>query len=427
MPIFLLVIIYLSFISLGLPDASLGVAWPVMYRDLGVSIGAAGVISFTVTVGTIISSLMSGHVLRRFGTGRVNFASTLLTGLAMVGFALSPSLTWILAFAIPLGLGAGSVDAGLNSYVALHYKAHHMNWLHSFWGVGATLGPVIMAQILAATGVWQNGYWTVAVIQLTMAAVLFLTLPLWSRVESLRNDQNSTQSQVQAASDKVETASFDNIASPAEGMAATESYLEATADQPQIAERPPLHLVKTPGLALALLTFFLYCGAEISMGLWGSSFLVSVRGLTVQTAGILVSLYFGGIMAGRFLTGFLAFKWPTRNLIRLGLAISLAGSILTLVAQSPLLIVPGFIMVGLGFAPVFPGMIHETPIRFGARDSQVIIGYQMASAYAGSTLFPPVIGWLGANISLNILPPLILAVVLALFASTEYINRTCVR
>ncbi len=424
MPLFLLIIIYVSFISLGLPDASLGVAWPAMYGELGVSIASAGIISFTVTAGTIISSLISGHVLRHFGTGRVNFFSTLMTGLAMVGFALSPNLAWILAFAIPLGLGAGSVDAGLNSYVALHYKAHHMNWLHSFWGLGATLGPVIMAQIIAISGAWRTGYWTVATIQLSLALVLFLTLPFWSRVEAHRlvRVDNANHS-----NDEMKTGAIDfaDIASPGEGLAAAEAFHDSQAEVANHVVKPKLNLVRTPGLALALLTFFLYCGVEITMGLWGSSFLVSVRGMTVQAAGIWVSLYFAGIMAGRFLTGFLSLKWQTRQLIRLGLIISLIGSALILISSQPALALPGFIMVGLGFAPIFPGMIHETPNRFGSRNSQVIIGYQMASAYVGSTLFPPVIGWLAASVSLSILPPLVLVVIMALFASTEYINRVC--
>lgn len=425
MQLLLLVIIYVSFISLGLPDASLGVAWPAMYRDLHVSIASAGAISFTVTAGTIVSSLASGYVLRRFGTGRVNFVSSLLTGLAMIGFALSPNLMWILAFAIPLGLGAGSVDAGLNSYVAMHYEAHHMNWLHSFWGLGATLGPLIMAQIIAATGVWRNGYWTVATIQLSLAAVLFLTLPLWSRVEALRQAKAEKTDTMSGDTISVDSIAGDTIATTAEGVAAAEVYQDTADPEASAGTKPRLSLSRTPGLALALLTFFLYCGVEITMGLWGSTFLVSVRGMTVQAAGLWVSLYFAGIMAGRFLTGFLSLKWQTRQLIRLGLAVSLAGSALILISSQPGLALPGFILVGLGFAPVFPGMIHETPSRFGQRDSQAIIGYQMASAYVGSTLFPPVIGFLAANVSLAVLPPLVLAIILALLASTEYINRTC--
>jgi len=251
----LLIIIFLSFISLGLPDAALGTAWPAMYPELGVSIGSAGMISIVVTAGTIVSSLLSGTVLGRFGTGRVNFASTLLTGLSLLGFALAPSLLWLLIFAIPLGLGAGSVDAGLNSYVAMHYKAHHMNWLHSFWGMGATLSPVILARIISRTGNWRTGYQTIATLQLVLAGVLLLSLPLWDKVEK------------KLPSHPIQPETMETATS-GEGLALAERELigpeTATAGS-------KLHVFKTPGLLLALLAFFFYCGAEVSMGLWGAA------------------------------------------------------------------------------------------------------------------------------------------------------------
>lgn len=424
MTTFLLLIIFLSFISLGLPDASLGAAWPVMYGDLGVSIAAAGVISFTVTAGTILSSLASGHLLKKYGTGRVNFASTLLTALALMGFAWSPSFVWILLFAIPLGLGAGSVDAGLNSYVALHYKAHHMNWLHSFWGLGATLGPVIMAQVLAQTGNWRTGYWAVGGAQLLMALILALTLPLWSRVERHRQQQSSQAQPADAVQDRAaDQILADRVGDLAEGVA--EFVAHNQPDEPTIpatASRPSV--LRTPGLMLALLTFFLYCGAEISMGLWGSSFLVKNLGLSVETAGRWVSLYFAGIMTGRLLTGFLTLKWPTRLLIRNGILASLVGGLLMLASHFYAgLALPGFILIGLGFAPVFPGMIHETPQRFGGSWSQIVIGYQMAAAYVGSTLFPPTIGWLADRFTLGFLPALILGSIGSLLLITERLNQ----
>ena len=425
MATFLLLIIFLSFISLGLPDASLGAAWPVMYGDLSVSIAAAGVISFTVTAGTILSSLASGHLLKKFGTGRVNFASTLLTALALIGFAWSPSLAWILLFAIPLGLGAGSVDAGLNSYVALRYKAHHMNWLHSFWGLGATLGPVIMAQVLARTGNWRTGYWAVGGAQMLMALILALTLPLWSRVERYRQQQTGQAQPADAGQDlaAADQNLVDRVGDLAEGVAEfvahpppAEPIIPETASHPSV--------FRTPGLLLALLTFFLYCGAEISMGLWGSSFLVQNLGLGVETAGRWVSLYFAGIMAGRFLTGFLTLKWPTRLLIRSGILASLVGGLLMLASRFYAgLALPGFILIGLGFAPVFPGMIHETPQRFGGSWSQIVIGYQMAAAYVGSTLFPPAIGWLADRFTLGFLPALILVSIGSLLLITERLNQ----
>lgn len=407
----LLTIIFLSFISLGLPDAALGTAWPAMFPELGVSIGSAGLISIVVTAGTIVSSLISGAVLGRFGTGRVNFTSTLLTGLSLLGYALAPSFLWLLIFAIPLGLGAGSVDAGLNSYVAMHYKAHHMNWLHSFWGMGATLSPVILAQIISKTGNWRTGYQTIATIQLILAGVLFLSLPLWERVGK-KLPSHPIQSEI------VETATS------GEGLALTEQERI----HPETASTArKLHVFKTPGLLLALLAFFFYCGAEISMGLWGGSLMVQVHGLPVDQAGNYVASYFGGIMGGRFLTGFLTFRYKTHTLIRVGIFMSLLGALLIFLAGATAAGQIGFILVGLGFAPVFPGMIHETPARFGDHHSQRIIGFQMASAYAGILLFPPVIGWVATRISLTLLMPVVILLILALLISTETINRLFAR
>ncbi|NCA98092.1 MAG: MFS transporter [Clostridia bacterium] len=410
----LLTIIFLSFISLGLPDAALGTAWPAMYPELDVSIGAAGMIALVVTAGTIVSSLLSGTILGRFGTGKVNFASTLLTGLALIGYARSPSYVWLLAFAIPLGLGAGSVDAGLNSYVAMHYKAHHMNWLHSFWGMGATLSPVILAQIISRTGNWRTGYQTIASIQLILAVVLFLSLPLWEKVGK------------KLASHPVQ-ANIPETTTTAEGLALAEQ--EKTLSNTVLDKEQPslLHLFKTPGLLLVLLSFFFYCGAEISMGLWGGSLMVNVHGLAVEQAGQYVASYFGGIMAGRFLTGFLTFRYKTHTLIRFGIFASLLGALLIFFIGATSGGQIGFILVGLGFAPVFPGMIHETPARFGQHHSQSIIGFQMASAYAGTMLFPPIIGSLATRFSLTVLMPVVILLILALVLSTETINRLFAR
>lgn len=410
----LLTIIFLSFISLGLPDAALGTAWPAMYPELGVSIGAAGMIALVVTAGTIVSSLMSGTVLGRFGTGKVNFASTLLTGLALLGYALTPSYVWILVFAVPLGLGAGSVDAGLNSYVAMHYKAHHMNWLHSFWGMGATLSPVILAQIISRTGNWRTGYQTIATIQLTLAGVLFLSLPLWDTVGKKLPSHPAK-------------AEIPETTTTGEALALAEQDKLLSDSSPDRNGPPRLHLLKTPGLILALLSFFFYCGAEISMGLWGGSFMVNVHGLAVEQAGNFVASYFGGIMGGRFLTGFLTFRFKTHTLIRFGIFASLLGALLIFLAGATAGGQIGFILVGLGFAPVFPGMIHETPARFGQHHSQSIIGFQMASAYAGTMLFPPIIGSLATQVSLNVLMPIVILLILALLFSTETINRLFAR
>lgn len=410
MKFLLLMVIFLSFISLGLPDAALGAAWPVMYQDLATSISAAGTIAFIVTIGTIISSLSSGVILRRFGTGRVNLFSTLLTGLSLLGYSMAPSLTWILLFAIPLGLGAGSVDAGLNSFVALHYDAHHMNWLHSFWGLGASMSPIILAKMIEQTGNWRTGYLIIASIQLILAVILFGTLPIWKRVEYKYLAVHVETEDIEITTSGEGIALIKNLADDAEN-----TQFKSNADD------FPSH--KKPILLLAQLSFLLYCGAEVAIGLWGVSYLVNIRQLTVNKASIWVACYFAGITFGRIITGFLTFRWATQVLVRTGIIISLIGALMIQMTHTPLPGLIGFILVGIGFAPVFPGMVHETPNRFGKHHSQNIIGIQMASAYVGMILFPPAIGWIAVNYSLKALILIVILAVLTLLVCTEIINK----
>ncbi len=404
----LLAIIFLSFVSLGLPDAALGAAWPVMYPDLGAATGAAGSVSLVVTAGTIVSSLLSGPVIRRFSTGLVNLISTLLTGLALLGYAWSPSLPWLLIFAVPLGLGAGSVDAALNNYVALHYQAHHMNWLHSFWGLGAMVSPVILARLIATTASWRTGYRILAAIQLTLGVILLLTLPVWRKVSRQKPAKTISAEQIEVTTSG--------------GGLSLQDEVVPSAWQPEAEARKMRMLLGKKGLVMTLLAFFMYCGAEISIGLWGATCLVQVRGLPVERASLLVASYFAGIMAGRFLSGFLTFRWSTPLLIRTGILLSLCGVLLIAFAGAPLMLQAGFILVGLGFAPVFPGMVHETPLRFGDERSQSIIGFQMAAAYVGSLLFPPAIGWASGRYSLRILLPVVTLAIVALLICTESVT-----
>lgn len=389
----LLLIIYLAFISLGLPDPMLGAAWPAMQIDLGAKLETAGLLFMVVASGTIISSLASGRLLKRFGTGRVTFVSVLMTAVALLGFHFSPSVIWLMVFAIPLGLGAGAVDAGLNDYVAIHYKAHHMSWLHCFWGVGATLGPVIMAQFIAGDNAWRDGYLTIAGLQFALVIVLLLTLPLWNKVTKLNNIKNN---EVVDNSNEI----------------ANEENNENT---------KPL---KIKGVKLALAAFLFYCGIESTMGLWGSSFLVEVKGLSAATAAGWVSYYYGGITVGRFITGFITFKLSNRTLIRGGQLIALLGAVI-LVLPLPLpsiFSLTGFIIIGLGLAPIFPCMLHETPTRFGKTHSQTIMGYQMATAYTGSTFIPPILGFLASNTTLGIFPIFIVMFVAAMLFGSEKLN-----
>ncbi|MCM3403598.1 MULTISPECIES: sugar MFS transporter [Cytobacillus] len=381
----LLVIIYLAFISLGLPDSVLGAAWPVMQADLGAPLETAGWLFMTIAGGTIISSLVSGRILKRFGTGKVSFFSTLMTAAALLGFYFAPSVYWLFLCAIPLGLGAGAIDAGLNDYVAAHYKAHHMSWLHSFWGVGATIGPIIMAQYIAGGNSWSNGYFAIAGIQFVLAIILLLTLPLWNKGKKNNGEAEESGERV---------------------------------DHAEIVK--PLQI---RGVKLALLSFLFYCGAEATMGLWGSSFLVSMKGLPAAEAAQWVSFYFAGITIGRFITGFITFKVNNRTLIRMGQILALAGAILLFLPFTSVFALAGFVLVGLGLAPIFPCMLHETPARFGKKHSQTIMGYQMAVAYTGSTFLPPVLGFIASHSTIGIFPLCIVLLAAAMFLISEKLNR----
>ncbi|WP_075981611.1 MFS transporter [Bacillus massilinigeriensis] len=389
MATFFLVIIYLAFISLGLPDSLLGVAWPVMKSDYGAPLEMAGLFSMTISIGTIISSLVSGKVLKRFGTGKVAFVSTLMTAIALLGFNFAPSVIWIVICAIPLGLGAGAIDAGLNNYVATHYKAHHMSWLHCFWGIGATLGPIIMAQYISGESSWRNGYFTIAGIQFALVIVLFLTLPLWKR-----NESNNSKNEIE------------------------QSKSEMRNENTQ--KTKPLQI---RGVKLALISFFFYCAAEATMGLWGSSFLINNKGLSTSVAARWVSLYYAGITIGRLLTGFITLRVSNRIIIRIGQVTALAGTILLFLPLPSSFSLIGFILIGLGLAPIFPSMLHETPTRFGKVESQTIMGYQMAVAYTGSTFMPLFLGYLASKITIEIFPFFIALYALAMILSSERLNN----
>ncbi|MFC4799207.1 MFS transporter [Neobacillus sp. GCM10023253] len=388
MTTFLLIIIYLAFISLGLPDSLLGAAWPVMQSDLGARLDTAGFLFMTIAGGTIISSLVSGKVLKRFGTGKVTFVSVFMTACALLGFHFAPSVVWIVVCAIPLGLGAGAVDAGLNDYVATHYKAHHMSWLHCFWGVGATLGPIIMAQSISGQNSWRNGYFTISAIQFALVIILFLTLPLWNRVTKNSNI---------AVNEDCEDASF-------------------AEDGNDII---PLQI---KGVKLALASFLFYCGVEASVGLWGSSYLVNVKGISAATAAQWVSFYYAGITIGRLITGFITFKISNLTLIRIGQIIALVGAAFLFLPLPTIFSLVGFILIGLGLAPIFPCMLHETPTRFGKTHSQTIMGYQMAVAYTGSTFVPPFLGFIASRSTIGIFPIFIVMFVAVMLLSSEKLN-----
>ena len=388
MTIILLIIIYLAFISLGLPDSVLGSAWPIMQKDLGASLDTAGYLYMIVAIGTIFSSLASGRILKRFGTGQVTLISCAMTAGALFGFHLAPSVLWLALFAVPLGLGAGAVDAGLNNYVALHYEAHHMNWLHSFWGVGATLGPVIMGRMILSSGKWNNGYLVISIIQASLVLILLLSLPLWDK-----HNRQSKSNKAAAKSAVISSETNNNTPAKAKN-----------------------------GMTLALISFFFYCGVESTVGLWGSSFLANIKNMEPAQAAQLVSFYWGGITAGRFISGFISFRLSNKQLIRLGQVIALSGTILLALPLSTAFTIVSFMLIGLGLAPIYPSMLHETPARFGKEKSQYIMGIQMAVAYTGATLLPPILGTVASRTSLLIFPVVVLVYALIMWLSSERLN-----
>ena len=361
--VFLLIIIYLSFIGLGLPDTMLGAAWPAMYRDLSAPIHYAGIISMITAAGSVVSSLMSARITRFAGTGIVTVSSVFLTAMALIGFSFSNNVVWLFILAIPLGLGAGSVDAALNNYVALHFKARHMNWLHCFWGIGASIGPLIMSAQLKATGSWSQGYMTVGIIQLCIVIVLLATLPLWKRSKREQGDKH-------------------------------------TESNPHLSFRK---IAQLPGVKQMLLGFFCYCTIEVVAGTWGTSFMVTVRNISPENAARWIGLYYIGITAGRFISGLFTLKINNLQLIRLGQIVILLGIVLMLLPYNAS-ITTGFMVFGLGCAPIFPSMLHETPRSFGREYSQSIIGMQMASASLASTIMPMIFGSLASAFDFSIFP-----------------------
>ena len=395
MATFLLIIIYLAFISLGLPDSLLGAVWPAMQTDLGAPLEAAGFLFMTIAGGTIISSLISGRVLKRYGTGKVTFVSVLMTAIALLGFHFAPSIVWLMVCAVPLGLGAGAIDAGLNDYVATNYQARHMSWLHCFWGVGASLGPIIMAQFISENNSWRDGYFVISGIQFVLVFILLFTLPLWKKVKA--KSDITLQEESEDLKDVI--------------------YEEDTNTKP----------VQVKGVKLALASFFFYCGVEATVGLWGSSFLVNVKGLSVVTAAGWISFYYGGITIGRFITGFITYKVTNRMLIRSGQLLALTGAVILVLPLPSVFSLIGFIIIGLGLAPIFPCMLHETPIRFGKKHSQTIMGYQMALAYTGTTFLPPLLGFIASQTTMGLFPIAIVIFVVAMLLSSEKLNILLVK
>lgn len=378
----LLALIYVCFISLGLPDSLLGSAWPVLHLELDVPMSYAGIISMVIFVGTITSSLLCDRLSRWLGSGLLTAVSITMTAVALFGFSVSGSYWMLLLWAVPYGLGAGGVDAVLNNYVALHFKAQHMSWLHCMWGVGASISPYIMSFALMRLNSWSRGYLIVSVIQIALSALVFFSLPLWKR-----------------------------------GMV-TEAVDEAP--------RAPIRLkdiLSVRGAVCCLFLFFGYCSLELTTSLWAASYLVQNRGIDAETAAALASLFYIGITLGRAVNGFLAMRFSDRFLIRMGLSIIAVGVTLICMPFHSAFALVGFIVVGLGCAPVYPCIIHMTPDVFGRDKSQAMIGIQMAFAYTGFMIMPPLFGFLAEHITIALLPYYLLALLALMVATHELMVR----
>ena len=378
----LLGIIYLAFVSLGLPDSLLGAAWPSIYPEFSVPVSYMGGISMIIAAGTIVSSLQSGRLTARFGTGRVTAFSVLLTAAALFGFSISRSYLELCLWAVPYGLGAGCVDASLNNYVALHYASRHMSWLHCMWGIGASLGPYAMTFALAGGQGWNMGYRYISFLQIGLTVILVLGLGLWKGRSG-----------------------------------AAESGEEQAL--------PLRRAITAPGTREMMLLFFCYCALETTAGQWASSYLVLARGLDEQTAAGCASLFYLGVTGGRALSGFLTMRLSDRSMVRLGLAMITVGVLALLLPLGPAAAFAGFVLTGLGCAPIYPCAIHATPELFGADRSQALIGIQMASAYVGTCLMPPLFGLMANHISAALLPWYLAVILVCMALAHQGLYHRC--
>lgn len=377
----LLAIIYLSFISLGLPDSLLGSAWPIMHVEFGVPVSYAGIVSMIIAGGTIVSSLFSDFLTKKLGAGLVTAVSVAITAVALFGFSVSTQFWMLIVLAIPYGLGAGGVDAALNNYVALHYTSKHMSWLHCMWGVGAAISPYVMGFALTKGTGWNQGYFIISMIQIGLSAIVFCSLPLWKKRESPTRE-----------TDKAKPLPFKSI-------------------------------LKIRGAVPCFIAFFAYSALESTTMLWASSYMVDFNQISAETAASYASMFFIGITVGRALNGFLTIKFSDRTLIRAGQAIILIGLILIFIPSVAPLTFVGFVTVGLGCAPVYPCIIHMTPSVFGKDNSQAMIGVQMASAYIGTCFMPPLFGLIADGLSVKLLPVFLLFFFLLMLIMHELVVK----
>lgn len=381
--VLLLAVIYIVFISLGLPDSVFGVAWPVLHTDLGIAENFASVYSIIVGICTSAVSVVAGVLIRKFGTGKITAVSILLTVIGLVGISFAPNVIVMIIFAVILGYGAGAIDTGLNNFVSLHYKAQHMNWLHCFWGIGVTLSPIIMSFFLKDNISWRNGYRAIALIQTVILVIVIVSLPLWKKA-----DQPLTDNISEEKGDK--------------------KYIE---------------ILKAKGLAPSVLSLGFYFAMENLIGTWGASYIVHIYSLDASVASKWISLYFGGITIGRFISGFIALKCSDNTLIRLGIAVSFAGIIFILLPIGETAIC-GLLLIGIGFGPIFPSVLHTVPARFGNEYSADITGFHMFGAYALGFFIQLIFGYVATATTFLITPYVLIALSVALCLLNEYVIKS---
>ena len=379
----LLCIIYLGFVSLGLPDSLFGAAWPILQTHMQVPLSYAGFVTMTISGGTILASLLSDRLTFRFGAGKVTAVSVVLTAGALLGFSQASSFWMLVVFAVPLGLGAGAVDAALNNFVALHYASRHMSWLHCFWGLGASISPYIMGFWLSHDLRWDRGYLTVGLIQAALSVALFCSLPLWKKTETNMQTQDL-----------------------------------------RTAPKTLREIAALPGIFYVLFGFFAYCTIEGVAFVWTSSYLVQARALPAENAARFASLFYLGMTLSRFLTGFIADKLGDKQMIRLGYGVCFTGlALVLLLVASPVFCLAGLVIAGFGCGPVYPAIIHATPTLFGKENSQAVVGIQMASAYCGTTFMPPLFGALAERFGIGLFPLFMTGFAVTGFVLLELLNR----
>ena len=379
----LLCIIYLGFVALGLPDSLFGTAWPVLQPQMDVPLAWAGFVTMTISGGTILASLLSDRLTFRFGAAKVTACSVVATAVALLGFSRATQFWMLVAWAVPLGLGAGAVDAALNNFVALHFSSRHMSWLHCFWGLGASVSPYIMGFFLSRELRWDRGYLTVGLIQLALSVVLFASLPLWKKASALE-----------------------------------------TPEEARTAPKTLRQIAALPGIFYVLFGCFAYCAIEAIAFTWTSTYLVNVRAMAPESAARFASLFYLGMTFSRFVTGFIADRLGDKRMIRYGYFVCFAGLLLVVLPfASPLPCLIGLVVAGFGCGPVYPAIIHATPTVFGKENSQAVVGVQMASAYCGSTFMPPVFGWVANAFGLSLFPFALVLFAAVGFTLTELLNR----